>query len=163
QIYDLMKMGPTSANCSPLRIVFLATPTAISRLLPAMTAGNQDKTRSAPVVAILAYDTEFYEKVPTLFPHNPGARDWFTGAAAEPTAFRNSSLQAAYFILAARAIGLDCAPMSGFDANKVEAEFFPDGKHRVNMVCALGYGDPSKVMPRLPRLTFGRACGIELD
>nr|MBF0684242.1 malonic semialdehyde reductase [Pseudomonas sp.] len=163
ELYDLMKMGPTSANCSPLRIVFLTTPAAISRLLPAMSEGNQEKTRSAPVVAILAYDTEFYEKLPQLFPHNPDARNWFTGAAAETTAFRNSSLQAAYFMLAARAVGLDCGPMSGFDAVKVEAEFFEDGKHRVNFVCALGYGDPTKVMPRLPRLAFEEACRIEID
>lgn len=163
RLYDLMKMGPTSANSSPLRIVFLTTPAAISRLLPAMSEGNQEKTRTAPVVAVLAYDTEFYDKLPQLFPHNPDARNWFTGAAAEATAFRNSSLQAAYFILAARAIGLDCSPMSGFDATKVEAELFEDGKHRANIVCALGYGDPAKVMGRLPRLAFEDACRIETD
>lgn len=161
RIYDLMKMGPTSANCSPLRIVFLTSPEAIARLLPAMSEGNQDKTRTAPVVAILAYDLEFYEKIPQLFPHNPGARNWFVGSVAEPTAFRNSSLQAAYFMLAARAIGLDCGPMSGFDPKQVEERFFPDGKHRVNLICALGYGDPDKVMTRLPRLSFEQACRIE--
>jgi len=163
RIYDLMKMGPTSANCSPLRIVFLTTPQSIERLLPAMSAGNQEKTRTAPVVAILAYDTQFYENIPQLFPHNPDARNWFTGSAAEPTAFRNSTLQAAYFMLAARALGLDCGPMSGFDAAQVEATFFADGRHRANFICAMGYGDPAKVMERLPRLSFEQACRIETD
>ncbi len=165
QIYDLMKMGPTSANCSPLRIVFLTTPGAIARLLPAMSEGNQDKTRTAPVVAILAYDSEFYEKLPQLFPHNPDARNWFTSSAAhaDTTAFRNSSLQAGYFMLAARAVGLDCGPMSGFNPTQIESEFFPEGKHKVNLVCALGYGDPAKVMSRLPRLDFEQACRIQTD
>lgn len=162
EIYELMKWGPTSANASPLRILFLKTPQAKARLLPAMSAGNQDKTRTAPITAILAYDTEFYEKLPVLFPHAPDARSWFAGNAAsiEATAFRNSALQGAYFILAARAIGLDTGPMSGFDATKVNAEFFPDGKFKVNFICNLGHGDHSKVFGRSPRLAFDEACKI---
>lgn len=163
QAYDLAKFGPTSANCSPLRIVFLTTPEAIARLLPAMSEGNQDKTRTAPVVAIFAHDSKFYDRIPELFPHNPGAREWFTGSeqVAQTTAFRNGTLQAAYFMLAARSVGLDCAPMSGFDPAKVEAEFFPDGQNKVNFVCALGHGDHDKVFPRLPRLAFEDACRVE--
>jgi nitroreductase len=162
EIYELMKWGPTSANCSPLRILFLKTPQAKARLLPAMSGGNQDKTRTAPVTAILAYDTEFYEKLPTLFPHAPDARSWFAGNAAsiEATAFRNSSLQGAYFILAARAVGLDTGPMSGFDVNKVNAEFFPDGKFKVNFICNLGHGDSAKLFGRSPRLSFDDTCKI---
>jgi nitroreductase len=162
EIYELMKWGPTSANCSPLRILFLKTPQAKARLLPAMSGGNQDKTRTAPVTAILAYDTEFYEKLPTLFPHAPDARSWFAGNAAsiEATAFRNSSLQGAYFILAARAVGLDTGPMSGFDVNKVNAEFFPDGKFKVNFICNLGHGDSAKLFGRSPRLSFDEVCKI---
>ena len=162
EIYELMKWGPTSANCSPLRILFLKTPEAKARLLPAMSGGNQDKTRTAPVTAILAYDTEFYEKLPTLFPHAPDARSWFAGNAAsiEATAFRNSSLQGAYFILAARAVGLDTGPMSGFDVNKVNAEFFPDGKFKVNFICNLGHGDSAKLFGRSPRLSFDEVCKI---
>ena len=161
EIYELMKWGPTSANTSPLRILFLKTPEAKARLLPAMSAGNQDKTRTAPVTAILAYDTEFYEKLPMLFPH-ADARSWFVGNAAsiEATAFRNSALQGAYFIMAARAIGLDTGAMSGFDAAKVDAEFFPDGKFKVNFICNLGHGDHSKVFGRSPRLSFDEACKI---
>jgi nitroreductase len=162
EIYELMKWGPTSANCSPLRILFLKTAQAKARLLPAMSGGNQEKTRTAPITAILAYDTEFYEKLPVLFPHAPDARSWFAGNAAsiEATAFRNSALQGAYFILAARAIGLDTGPMSGFDAAKVNAEFFPDGKFKVNFICNLGHGDHSKVFGRSPRLSFDEACRI---
>lgn len=162
EIYELMKWGPTSANASPLRILFLRTPEAKARLLPAMSAGNQDKTRTAPVTAILAFDTEFYEQLPKLFPHAPEARSWFAGNAASihATAFRNSALQGAYFILAARAIGLDTGPMSGFDAGKVDAEFFPDGKHKVNFICNLGHGDSAKLFSRSPRLSFDEACKI---
>jgi 3-hydroxypropanoate dehydrogenase len=162
EIYELMKWGPTSANVSPLRILFLRTPEARARLLPAMSGGNQDKTRTAPVTAILAYDTEFYEQLPKLFPHSPDARNWFAGNAASihATAFRNSALQGAYFILAARAIGLDTGPMSGFDAAKVDAEFFADGKHKVNFICNLGHGDSSKLFSRSPRLSFDEACKI---
>ncbi|MEO8557667.1 MAG: malonic semialdehyde reductase [Rhodospirillales bacterium] len=162
EIYELMKWGPTSANCSPLRIVFLKTPEAKARLLPAMSAGNQDKTRTAPVTAILAYDIEFYDKLPTLFPHAADARNWFADNAAniEATAFRNSALQGAYFIVAARAIGLDTGAMSGFDAAKVNAEFFPDGKFKVNFICNLGHGDAAKLFSRSPRLAFDEACKI---
>lgn len=162
RLYDLMKMGPTSANCSPLRVVFLTTPAAIERLLPAMSPGNRDKTRAAPVVALLAYDRKFYDRIPELFPHNPGAREWFTGStqAAETTAFRNGTLQAGYFIMAARAVGLDCGPMSGFDAEKVQQTFFADTDWQVNFICALGHGDDATVMPRLPRLAFEDACRI---
>ena len=160
-IFDLAKMGPTSANCSPLRILFLRTEEAKARLLPALAPNNVEKSRTAPVVAVMAYDLEFYEKLPKLFPH-VDARSWFTGKPelVQETAFRNSSLQAGYFILAARAKGLDCGPMSGFDAAKVNAEFFPDGKWRVNFVCNLGHGDPSTLFPRNPRLDFEEACRI---
>jgi 3-hydroxypropanoate dehydrogenase len=162
EIYDLMKLGPTSANCTPLRIVFLTTPAAKERLMPALGPTNIEKTRAAPVTAILGYDLEFYEKLPRLFPHNQEARSWFAGkpAAIESTAFRNSSLQGAYFIIAARALGLDCGPMSGFDPAKVDAEFFPDGKVKSNFLCNLGHGDPSKVYGRSPRLMFEEACTV---
>jgi nitroreductase len=162
EVYELMKWGPTSANCSPLRILFLRSPEAKARLLPAMSAGNQDKTRTAPVTAVLAYDVEFYENLPKLFPHAPEARNWFAGneASIHATAFRNSSLQGAYFILAARAVGLDCGPMSGFDMAKVDAEFFPDGKHKVNFICNLGHGDAGKLFNRSPRLSFDEVCKI---
>ncbi len=162
EIYELMKWGPTSANCSPLRILFLRSPEAKARLLPAMSSGNQEKTRTAPVTAVLAYDVEFYEKLPKLFPHAPEARTWFAGneASIHATAFRNSSLQGAYFILAARAVGLDCGPMSGFDVAKVDAAFFPDGKHKVNFICNLGHGDSTKLFNRSPRLNFDEACKI---
>lgn len=159
--YELSSLGPTSANSSPLRIVFAASAEAKARLLPALDPSNIDKTRSAPVTAIFASDSEFYEKLPRLFPH-ADARSWFEGnqALIEETRFRNSSLQAAYFILAARALGLDCGPMSGFNPGKVNAEFFPDGKWKVNFLCNLGYGDRSKLPPRNPRLKFEEACQI---
>jgi len=161
-LYELMKWGPTSANCSPLRIVFLRSQQAKEKLLPAMSAGNQAKTRTAPVVAILAYDLEFYEKLPRLFPHDKTARSWFAGNEQSIflTAFRNSSLQGAYFMMAARAIGLDCGPMSGFDNAKVDAAFFPDGKFKSNFICNLGYGDPAQLFARSPRLEFDEACTI---
>lgn len=161
EIYDLTKMGPTSANCSPLRIVFVASEAGRQKLAPALSAGNLDKTMQAPVTAILAHDLAFYEHLPRLFPHNQTARSWFEGKPhAEATAFRNSSLQAAYFMLAARAVGLDCGPMSGFDAAKVDAAFFPEGRVRTNMLCALGYGDPAKVFARSPRFEFDEVCRI---
>ena len=161
QIYDLCKFGPTSANASPMRIVFLKTEGQKARLLPALAANNVEKSRTAPVVAIIAYDLEFYEKLPKLYPP-VDARSWFAGnpALIAETAFRNGSLQGAYFMLAARALGLDCGPMSGFDADKVNAEFFPEGKLKANFVCNLGYGDASKQYPRLPRLEFDEACQI---
>ncbi len=160
-LYDLMKFGPTSANTLPARFVFLRTPEAKARLKPALSEGNL-KALAAPVIAIIGYDLEFYEKIPQLFPHAPGYRDVFANnpASVEPHAFRNSSLQGGYFILAARAVGLDVGPMSGFDAAKVDAEFFPNGKVKSNFIAALGHGDPSKVMPRLPRLSFEEAAQL---
>lgn len=161
-IYDILKWGPTSANGCPMRILFLQTEEAKARLLPALAPQNVEKSRTAPVVALIAYDMEFYEKLPQLFPH-ADARSWFVGkpeAFITEAAFRNGTLQGAYFIIAARAMGLDCGPMSGFDADKVNAEFFPDGKWKINFVCNLGYGDPSQLHPRLPRLTFEEACKV---
>ena len=147
--------APTSANSSPARFVFITTAEAKNRLLPALAPGNVEKTRSAPVTAIIAYDTEFHENLPKLFPQ-ADMRSYFAGnpALIEETAFRNSSLQGAYFILAARALGLDCGPMSGFDAAKVNAEFFPDGKWKANFLCNLGYGDHSKLYPAQPASGF---------
>jgi 3-hydroxypropanoate dehydrogenase len=161
EAYNLARMGPTSANASPARFVFLTTPEAKQRLLPAMAPGNVEKTRTAPVTAIIAYDTEFYEQLPRLFPH-ADMRQYFVGNAEliAETAMRNGSLEGAYFILAARALGLDCGPMSGFDAAKVNAEFFPDGKWKANFLCNLGHGDPSKLYPRSPRLSFEEACRV---
>ncbi len=161
EIYDLARLGPTSANGSPARFVFLTTPEAKARLLPALSPGNVDKTRSAPVTVIVAWDTEFHNHLPRLFPHLD-LRGLFVGnpAFVDETGLRNSSLQAAYFMLAARALGLDCGPMSGFDPAKVNAEFFPDGKWKVNLLCNLGYGDPSKLFPRSPRLEFEEACRV---
>ena len=162
ELWDVMKFGPTSANCSPLRIVFVQSLQAKERLVACMSENNQAKTRVAPVTAILAMDLEFYEKLPRLFPHNQTARSWFAGKPEhiKETAFRNSSLQGAYFIIAARALGLDCGPMSGFNADKLNAEFFADGKLKVNFVCSLGHGDGSKLFPRSPRLDFDEACRI---
>jgi len=161
QIYDLMKWGPTSANCCPARIVFAKSEAAKGKLLPCMAEGNVEKTKTAPVTAILAYDLEFYEKLPGLFPHAP-ARSWFAGnqPLIESTAFRNGTLQGAYFMIAARSLGLDCGPMSGFDNAKVDAAFFPGTSWKSNFVCNLGYGDPSKLHPRSPRLEFGETCKI---
>jgi len=161
EIYDLFKFGPTSANSSPARIVFLKSVEAKERLLPALSPQNVEKTKTAPVTAIIAWDTEFYEKLPKLFPH-ADAKPWFASNAAlsHETAFRNSSLQGAYFMLAARAVGLDCGPMSGFDVEKVNAEFFPDGKWKANFICNIGHGDESKLFPRSPRLDFEEACTI---
>jgi 3-hydroxypropanoate dehydrogenase len=161
EVYDLAKMGPTSANGSPARFVFLTTPEARERLVPALMPGNVEKTRSAPVVVLVAQDMEFYEKLPRLFP-SFDARGMFAGnpGLIADTAARNSSLQGAYFMLAARSLGLDCGPMSGFDPAKVDAEFFPDGKWRVNFLCNLGFGDPTKLYPRAPRLDFEEACVV---
>ena len=161
-LYELMKWGPTSANSSPARLVFLRTAEARQRLLPALAPGNVEKTRTAPVTAIVAYDTRFYDQLPKLFPHNPGMRDRFAGAPqlAEITAVRNGTLQGGYFILAARAVGLDCGPMSGFDNAKVDAEFFPGGTVKSNFLCNLGNGDGTKLMERHPRLGFEEACQL---
>jgi len=161
RVYELTKYGPTSANSSPARFVFLVSPAAKERLRPALSAGNLEKTMAAPVTAIVAYDVEFHEKLPALFPHKD-MRSVFAGKEKliEETAFRNGTLQGGYFILAARALGLDCGPMSGFDAAKVNAEFFPDGKWKANFLCNLGYGDHSKLFPRNPRLSFEEACVV---
>ena len=173
QLYELMKWGPTSANSCPVRILFLRTAQAKARLLPALSPGNVAKTRAAPVTAIVAYDLRFYDRLPRLFPHNPGMRQVFIDAPqlVEVTARRNSSLQGAYFLLAARAVGLDCGPMSGFDNARVDEEFFAAGKcdgcdeefmaegHlRSNFLCNLGHGDSTKLFARSPRLEFEEAC-----
>lgn len=161
-IWDVMKFGPTSANCSPLRIVFVQSGTAKARLAACASAKNAPKIVVAPVTAIMAMDLEFYEKLPRLFPHDQSARSWFAGKSEhiKETALRNSSLQGAYFIIATRALGLDCGPMSGFDADRVNAEFFADGKFKANFICSLGHGDASKLFPRSPRLSFDEACVI---
>ncbi len=160
-VYDLAKLGPTSANCSPMRVVFLKTKAAKARLKPALSTGNVDQTMAAPVVAIIANDMEFYENLPRLSPHND-ARAWFAGKpkAIAEAAFRNGSLQGAYFMLAARALGLDCGPMSGFDNAKIDAEFFAARPLCSNFLCNLGYGDPSALHARQPRLGFDEACQI---
>ncbi|MEK6335456.1 MAG: malonic semialdehyde reductase [Acidobacteriota bacterium] len=176
QIYDLLKWGPTSANASPARFVFVRSAPAKERLRPTLSPGNVDKTMAAPVTVIVAYDLLFFEKLPKLFPHNPKMRDLYTSnpQLVETTAKRNSSLQGAYLIIAARALGLDCGPMSGFDNAKLdeeffgagkecegcEQEFFPSGHVKSNFLCNLGYGDPATLYPRGPRLEFGEACSV---
>ncbi|MCP8938610.1 malonic semialdehyde reductase [Alsobacter sp. SYSU M60028] len=162
RLADLMKLGPTAANSCPARIVFVRSPEAKAKLGPLMSEGNRAKTLAAPVNAIVGYDLRFYEKMGELFPHNPGARGWFEGkpAAIEENGLRNSSLQGAYMILAARALGLDCGPMGGFDRAGIDAAFFPSGTIRSNFVCNLGYGDPAGLRPRLPRLDFEDFCSI---
>lgn len=161
QIFDLMKMAPTSANCSPARIVFVTTPEQKEKLAAVAMPANGDKIRTAPVTAIIGMDMAFYEHLPKLFPHTD-ARAWFVGnqPMIDATAFRNSSLQGAYLMLAARAIGLDCGPMSGFDGDKVNELFFPNSTVKVNFICGLGYGDPAKVFGRSPRFAFDEACSI---
>lgn len=160
-IYELMKFGPTSANCSPARLLFVKSREAKERLRPALAPGNVEKTMKAPVTAIIGYDLEFYEKLSRLFPQ-VDARSWFAGnePLIQATAFRNGSLQGAYLILAARSVGLDCGPMSGFDNDMVDAEFFPGGNIKSNFLCNIGYGDPSTLHPRNPRLEFEEACGV---
>ena len=160
-LYDLMRMAPTSANSSPLRIVFVISPEAKARLKPFLSPGNVDKTMAAPVTAILAHDLKFAEQLPKLFPHKPDMKDAFSDLKlAETTAFRNGTLQGGYFILAARALGLDCGPMSGFSNVGVDKEFFPDGTVKSNFLCNLGYGVPEALFPRSPRLSFDEACKI---
>ena len=161
-LYDLMKWGPTSANTCPARLVFLRTQESKQRLRPALAPGNVEQTMSAPVTTILAYDLKFYEKLPKLFPQNPGMRERFASSPqlADITAFRNGTLQGGYFITAARAVGLDCGPMSGFDNAKVDQEFFHDGSIKSNFLCNLGHGDPAKIFPRGPRLDFDEACQL---
>ena len=161
-VYDLARMGPTSANCSPMRVVFVTTEAGKRKLEPALSDGNKRKTAAAPVTAIVAYDLAFYEALPKLFPHEPDARSWFTGSEAhiQATAIRNGTLQGAYLMLAARSVGLDCGPMSGFDHAKVDDAFLPGTTWRSNFLCNLGYGDPSALFGRLPRLSFEEACRI---
>ena len=160
-IYDLMRMAPTSANGSPARFIFINSEAGREKLKPFLLPNNVSKVMTAPVTAIIGYDLEFYEKLPVLFPH-VDARSWFAGneRLAEATAFRNSSLQGAYLIMAARALGLDCGPMSGFDNDGVDKAFFAGTKVRSNFICCIGYGDPSGVFPRSPRLSFDEACRI---
>jgi 3-hydroxypropanoate dehydrogenase len=162
QAWDLARMGPTSANCLPARVVFVRSAEAKQRLKPALAPGNVDKTMAAPVTAIVAHDLEFYEKLPVLFPHTD-ARSWFVGneAMIQSTAFRNGTLQGAYLILALRGLGLDCGPMSGFDNAKVDEAFFAGTKVRSNFLINIGYGDPAALFPRGPRLEFDEACRID--
>ncbi len=162
QIYDLLKFGPTSGNGCPARFVFLTSPEGKERLKPCLGEFNVEKVMTAPAVAIIAYDLEFYEKIPELFPHNPEAREWFADDAplAEETAFRNGSLQGAYMMIAARALGLDCGPMSGFDKAAVDKEFFDGTQWRSNFICGLGYGEPESIFERNPRLKFEDAAQI---
>jgi 3-hydroxypropanoate dehydrogenase len=174
ELYDTLKWGPTSANISPARFIFLRS-AAKERLLPSLAPGNVEKTMAAPVTVIVAYDLKFYDKLPRLFPHYPAMRDMFANnpQLIEETALRNSSLQGAYLIIAARALGLDCGPMSGVDNTKLDEEFFaagkceecaqeffPAGQVKSNFLCNLGYGDPAKLNPRSPRLDFSEACSI---
>ena len=162
ELYDIMKWGPTSANCSPARIIFIKTSEAKQRLIKYVIESNVEKTLSAPITAIIAYDKKFYNHIPKLFPHNPEAKDWFSWSEefAEMTAFRNSSLQGAYFIISARLLGLDCGPMSGFNNELVDEEFFSGTNIKSNFLCCLGYGDPSKIFFRLPRFDFDEVCKI---
>jgi 3-hydroxypropanoate dehydrogenase len=159
-LHALLKQGPTSANSSPARFLFLRTKYAKEKLAPALSSGNLEKTLAAPVTAIVAYDPRFYEKLPKLFPHNSDAMSWFTNndALAASTAFRNGTLQGAYLILAARSLGLDTGPMSGFDNAMVDDLFLADRGWRSNFLCNLGHGDPAGLFPRSPRLDFEEAC-----
>jgi len=163
-LYELMKWGPTTMNTQPARLVFVRSKAGKDKLAPALSPGNLEKTMAAPVTAIIGYDLRFYENLPRTFPHNPNAKAIFEGEAkkthVQTTAMRNGSLQGAYLMLAARALGLDCGPMSGFDNAKVDAAFFPDGHVRSNFLCNLGHGDPSKVFPRSPRLAFDEVCTL---
>lgn len=160
--WDLARMGPTSVNCQPARIVFVRSAAAKEKLKAALAPGNVDKTMSAPVTAIIGHDMEFYEKLPQLFPHTD-ARAWFVGnqPMIDGTAFRNGTLQGGYFILAARALGLDCGPMSGFDNATVDELFFAGTKVKSNFLVNLGYGDATALFPRGPRLDFDEACRVE--
>jgi len=161
-LYDLVKNCPTSANSEPMRIVFLKSKESKDRVKPFLSEGNIEKSMTASIVAIIAYDTKFYEHLPKLFPHNPGMKEVLSKPAekAYVTAFRNSTLQGGYFMLAARALGLDVGPMSGFDNNGVDKEFFSDGRFKSNFICNLGYGDELKLLQRLPRFKFSEVCEI---
>lgn len=160
-LYELLKWGPTSANCSPARLAFVRSDEAKARLVACVSPGNQPKVQQAPVTVIIGMDMAFYERLPQLFPHTD-ARSWFVGKdeMIRNTAFRNSSLQGGYLIMAARALGLGCGPMSGFDASKVDAEFWAGTTVKTNFICTLGHGDPAKVLPRSPRLSFDEACQL---
>lgn len=161
EVYDIARMGATSMNTQPTRYVFLMSTASRERLLPAMSPGNLDKTRTAPVTVIVATDTRFYEHMPEVW-HKPGAKENFEGnpGLAQATATRNGTLGGAYFMVAARALGLDCGPMSGVDLAKVNAEFFADGRLQANFLINLGYGDDSKLFDRNPRLSFEQACSV---
>ena len=161
-VYDLARMGPTSANCGPARFVFLKSDEAKKRLKPHLGEGNIEKVMTSPVTVIIAHDLEFFEKLPQLFPHSPDAKTWFSWseAHAETNAFRNGSLQGAYLMLAARALGLDCGPMSGFSNEGADKEFFEGTTWRSNFICGLGYGDRAKLHERSPRLSFDEACQL---
>lgn len=159
-LYDHLKWGPTSANCCPARFVFVTSSEGKERLKPHLLGSNVEKTMAAPACVIVAADTRFEDEVPKLFPHLPEAKNWFAGEAHFEHMMRNGSLQGAYLMIAARAMGLDVGPMSGFDQKGVDAEFFPDGRWRSNFLCNLGQGDASKVMERLPRFSFDEACRI---
>jgi 3-hydroxypropanoate dehydrogenase len=164
RIYEILKWGPTSSNSQPARFIFIRTREGKEKLRPALSSGNTEKTMAAPVTAIVAYDTQFYEHLPRTFPHNLTAQSWFMGPGKEDvafkTAFRNGSLQGAYLMIAARSIGLDVGAMSGFDNAKVDAAFFPDGRFHSNFLCNIGYGDHSKLFDRNPRLSFEDACTL---
>lgn len=161
KLYDLTKFGPTAVNATPARFVFVTSPEAKARLVPLMSEGNQAKTAQAPVTVIIAQDIDFHEHLPTLFPHAPGAKDWFTDEAGRrETAFRNASLQGGYLTIAARALGLDVGPMSGFDAAAVKAEFFPDSNVEPNFIMNIGYGSDENLFPRSPRLAFEEAAKV---
>lgn len=161
QAVEISRWGPTSANCSPLRIVFVRSPEAKAQLAPAMTAGNLDKTLTAPATAILGYDYDFIDSLPRLYPA-ADARSWFAGdeTLIKETAFRNGSLQAAYFLIALRALGLDAGPMSGFDREKIERAFFAETRVKANFLINIGYGDPDKLYPRGPRFSFDEMARI---
>lgn len=161
QVYDMAKWGPTSMNCSPLRVVFVRSPEAKEKLRPCLSPGNVDKTMAAPACAILAYDMRFYDHMPRMFPVSD-VKGMFEKSPEMTfdTAFRNGTLQAAYFIVAARALGLDCGPMSGFDKAKLDAAFFADSPFRSNFLCSLGYGNPDKLYPRGPRFQPDEVCTI---
>jgi 3-hydroxypropanoate dehydrogenase len=163
ELYDLLRMPPTSANCQPARLVFVKGAAAKERLKPALYQGNVDKTMAAPVTAIVAYDIKFLDNLPRLMPHAPqfaAQLQKMPSDQAEQMAFQSSTLQGAYLIIAARGLGLDCGPMGGFDRAKVDAAFFPDGLWKSNFLVNLGYGDASKLYPRAPRLSFEEACRI---
>lgn len=161
-LYELLKMGPTSMNCCPARFIFIRTAENKERLRPALAPMNVAKVMSAPVVALIGYDLDFPARLPRLFPHRPQAANGFrqNPALVAETAFRNGTLQGAYLMLAARALGLDCGPLSGFDAQRVDQEFFAGTRIRSNFLCCLGHGDPASLFPRLPRLEFSEVCTL---